>query len=120
MTPPSRSTVAARPRKWAASGSSTSMRSEAGGQQRTDRAEEEPEQHEHPDRAHAPDHPTLPAEAPSREEDRTQEHQHEEAPEQRLGELHVRVAGEVAALRIGVQPADGKSTVRKELRMRQT
>src|SRR5580704_425894 len=119
MTPPSRSTVAARPRKWSASGSSTSTRSEAGWQERADGPEEEPEQDEHADRAHAPDHPTLLAEAPSRVEDRAQEHEHEETPEQCLGELDIRIAGEVAALRVRIQAADGEAPVRKELRVGQ-
>src|SRR6185312_6803675 len=117
MMPPSRSTVAARPRKWSASGSSTSTRSETGGKEGADGAEEEPQQDEHADRPHAPDHPALAAEAPSGEEDGTQEHEHEEAPEQSLGELDVRVAGQVAALRIGVQSADREARVRKELRV---
>ena len=55
-------------------------RSEAGRQERADGAEEEPEQNEHADRAHAPDHPALSPEPPGRVEDSTADHEARGSP----------------------------------------
>ena len=74
-----------------------------------------------PTRADAPDQPALAAEAPGREEDGPPTSDGTRKPQNSVWvELDVRVAGQVAALRIRVQSAGtGRPVVREELRVGQ-
>ena len=86
-------------------------RSEAGREQRADRPEEEPEQHEHAHRPDPVDHPALAAEAPGRVEDARRRRPAITKPQnKRLGERDSRVAGQVLALRDprGASPRAGR------------
>src|SRR6202050_3802384 len=103
MVPRSRSTTAAKPRKWSGSGSSTrGTGSVTGRQERADSPEEEVEEHQEPGRADDPGQPALAAEAATGEQGQRPEDQGDEAPGQRTGQVDAVVAGQLLALRRGV------------------
>src|ERR1700722_5771509 len=91
---------------------------EAGGEQRADGAEEEPEQHERAYGTDSVNQPALAAEIMSGEEDARHHNGGDEAPEECVGEGHARVAGQTLTLGL-LLPLHmllyGKARIREEL-----